>query len=100
MIRVTVKDYAFVDPRFDVLGRDLRCSAGEAGWRCLQLWSRAIAQQSMRFRPAVLAMGLGCREYRVARVVERSEIGEVLPNGEIELNLRDVFGAERVPWHE
>ena len=83
-------------PRFGVLGRALRCSAGEAAWRCMRLWSRVTAQQSERFRPAHVAVGLGCREERVAEAVAASEIGVVLDSGEIELQLRDVFGG--IEW--
>lgn len=98
MPRIIVNDCTYSDPRFRVLGRELRCSAETATVRCMQLWSRATAQRSARFALSHLAAGLRCREDRIAEVLSKAEIGHMTLDGEFELQLADVFG--KLDWYE
>lgn len=89
---IIVEDAAFSDPRFRVLGRGLRCSAGEAAFRLMALWSHARRVGSARLRQAHIAVSLRCKPDRVAEVLAAAELGDVLGDGSIELCLDSVFG--------
>ena len=64
MARINVDDYAFDDPRFDILARSLRHIRDR--WHalgcCLRVWHLCASRRTDTLRPVELATCLGVRK--------------------------------------
>lgn len=86
MARINVDDYAFDDPRFDILAASLRTMRDR--WHalgcCLRIWHLCASRHTDTLRPVELAICLGVRkpltseaqELAVSAFVDTADLGE------------------------
>ena len=93
MPQVTVKDCAHFDARLRLAGRLLRMNHERVGWRLIQIWSLATAQNSPVIALALAAEAIGRNADDVARAFTSAQLAEPAGNDRLDLSpMQSLFG--------